>query len=1005
MKIGVELGWRAVRIITVGAQNEILSVNDVAQPAVVSTPPIVALSGGGALVGQAAIDLVRDEQQAGNLVTIGHALAGLGDSNHSPELLAVLLEKIGRDIEGFGSIRSNVAFIVSDDIIARDERGDAARDQLAKAAAWANFKNPSLLYRVEAAAREGLDTYSKAELDALTIATRPVVRTLVIDAGPLSLSASTLGIVFEENRHVGPTTRRALWAGRPAAAPGGLPDGEADTKAEQSIALAFDMFRHFAQTVEAQAGASFSAPTLDRIWELVRSPHSPPFQPVIDSVGTRHLFDVKECRRNLADAVRRDLPGLLADFKTHSDHSFIFIGGQYATIAEVNEAIREVCKQRLGPTLHFTELPAHGVAGAVRFDDLSSVPLVTPTPLQEAPKSLSDIQGKPINDGELDCLPQEKKKGGGTSVVSEPNLLDPIVSPIPFDLTRGVDEAGKQVGVFWAEKIDRLLRLRGTAPSVGLKEHYERHLRKAGIGETVQRVGPDGLASLWKRMFGPRTVDDATTNPSKVYLRPAIVDGLVAELQALAGTVVFDKASAKASVEASFRNATEFRDAEQLQISEHFATYVSSQRNGAVPESTALALFNGYGSSGAKRPAGVSVPDQIILTDAGVTRTRLSGRTRHHTLGYAPEGFRSILASSSRTIRRWQFMPWFRWLMGGHVSLVQMVGIVALFAIVLTLSGMSIVRALQPTLLYADTEGGVLDCSAPDPESTDPAKPHNVTCTGATEASFGASSRFHDGCYLNVLRLVLPGQNLPFGVEQVSSIWAPSESDADLVCQESNGFDMLGILNDHKNLDKLTFLLRQRPEGPEGAAGPAISTGQSPDARYAWRFVDFKFPADPPVGPVKLVDITWLSAAPGPEGIPLRSPFNFVVSDSQNSNTQLQVTESGLCVDVGARLSIVAIGSGKNPADKLASIVSDGPGKDIEFIRFAIKDKPNLASINKPLANNKLFMTRTARADPAGFGPPPNRNDMLQIYPDMHELLRKAPPLGLGRPRLVGTCT
>lgn len=1042
MKIGVELGWRAVRVITVGAQNEILSVNDAAQPSVVLTPPIVAVSSGGALVGQAAIDLIQDEQQAGNLITTGHALTGLGDAFHSPDLLAILLEKIGRDIEGFGSTRSDVTFIVSEDIIPPDNAGDIARGQLAKAAAWANFKTPTLSYRVEAAAREGLDTYTSAEINSLTIPTHPVVRTLVIDAGTLSLSAYSLGVMLKQIGNVVPTPSKESWGNRPAGVPDGATDGEAGE--EHDIALAFDMFRHFALTVEAQTGAKFSAPVMDSIWELVRDPHAPPFHPVIDRTGKSRLFDVNGCRRELADAVRQSLPRLLAGFAALSDHSFIFIGGQYAAIAEVSKAIREVCNKELGKPLHFRELPAHGVAGAVRFEDLSPVPLIVPTQpdvalgdvqekqpkhLRAAPESVHNLQAKPINDGQWPAATDDQAVGNKSSEVPPPGLLSGVVSPVTFNIALGVDSASQQVGAFWAQKVDTLLRLLLTAPTVGLKERYEQYFEQACVAGTVRRDGLNNRTSLWARLFDRQNQKAALANllsrwngrfrrqfadqPASdlrgTYLDP-VLDRLVDELLNLAGDGVFVRDVARTKVILGFENATGFADADHLSISEHFEPYVSAQRNGVI--TTPLTLFNGFGSSTAKRPAGISVPGRVILTEAGLARTHLSWRPRYHTLGYAPEGFRSILASSSKTVRRWQFMPWFRWLMGGHVGLLKLLGVVALFGSVAILSGVYSLRALQPTLLHASIDRGVLDCPTMAGD-----RKENVTCNALTRATFGADSRFHDGCYLNVMRLVLPAQHLASGVENVSSQWPAPPSDASLVCQEANGFDMKAVLDNATNLDRLTAGIRSSPMPAEVSA----------DATFARRTVVLSVPPTPPTDtdkgrPVTVVDIAWISAAPGPEGIALGGvvsqdpksatspdtplptfPFSFVVSDNLASNPQSLVVKSGLCVDIGARLNIVAIGQGEDPAKQLASIVGDGPGKDLAFLRFALDGAAGRSSLDVDLVDTPLFMPITA-AEANRTAPPANRADLLKIYPDVDPLLKKKPPLGFDRARLVGTC-
>lgn len=1018
MKIGIELGWRAVRVITVGTQNEILSVNDVGQPSVVSTPPIVALSsvGGGALVGQSAIDLIQDETQAA-LATIGHALAGLGSDGHSPELLAVLLEKIGRDIEGFGSSRADVRFFVSEDVVAQNDAGNAARGELAQAASWAGFTNPTLSYRVDAAVREGLDTYSDAEIEAKTIRTHPAARTIVIDAGPLSLSAYSVGITLSQLSSAVTDAKVALWAQR----------------GDKTEARAFDMFRHFALTVEAQTDTTFAAPVMNSIWELVRDPQSPAFQPVFDHTGQRYLFDVGGCRRALADAVRKELPGLLTGFAPLSDDSFIFIGGQYATIADVNRAIREVCKQKLGRTHEPIELPAHGVAGAVRFKDLPFVSLVAPD--QPAPSHLSDLQAKPINDGQWPDLKPKQQENRKVLKAASTGLLSGVISPVDVDTGHGVDSAGKQVGAFWAQKIDTLLRVLLTAPTVGLKERYEGHFKEARITETALRDRPR-MAPWWRRLFDPqardsvladlrswwgrlvrRQVAEFSTELRRNYLDP-VLERLTAELVSLAAArgTKLDAQAARASIILGFDGATRFADSDDITPTGDFKDYVKDQRSGAVGLTTPLTLFNGRNSSRAKRPVGITMSNMVVLTAAALAHTHLSREARSHTLGYTPEGARTILASSSRAARRWQFMPWFRWLMGGHVGVLQMVGIVVLFGGVAALSGVWSLRALQPTLLHASIDRGTLVCPDMPAEAR-----QDVTCDAFTRATLGANTWFHDGCYLNVMRLVLPAQYPAYGIQSVGS-WLPAPlNEASLVCQEAHGFDMKAVLADTKNLDRLTTALRPPPES-------AASTSQEPNGTFSRRVVGLNVPGDPNVGstngPVNVVDTAWISAAPGPEGIALGATvpadmdvgpsfasgvrptwaFRFVVADNAASNPRLAVVNSGLCVDIGARLNIVAIGSGEDPAKLLASIISDAPGKDLAFLRFGLDDSANTVSTNTDLVKAKLFMPRTL-GDPATTVLPVNRGDLLTEYPNVDSsILQKEPPLGLGRTRLIGTC-
>ncbi|TIQ41874.1 MAG: hypothetical protein E5X49_17215 [Mesorhizobium sp.] len=1044
MKIGIELGWRAVRVITVGTQNEILSVNDVGQPSVVSTPPIVALSkgGGGALVGQSAIDLVQDETQAA-LIKIGHALAGLGGGGYSPELLAILLEKIGRDIEGFGSSRADVRFIVSEDIVPVGVAGKCARDQLAQAAYWAGFVKPTLSYRVDAAVREGLDAYTAAEIKTKTTRTQPVVRTIVIDAGPLSLSAYAV---------VATTPSVAPWAGQPGI---------------NTDLLAFDMFRHFALTVEAQTGANFSAPVMNSIWELVRDPQSPAFQLVFDRGGQRHLFNVGGCRRELAKAVRQSLPGLLAGFAALSDDSFIFIGGQYATIPEVNETIREICKQTLAKPrsanapipLYFGDVPAHGVAGAVRFDDLPFVSLVSPVQpalpplsdlqqklpahLQRAPESLHDLQTKPVNDGQWPDLKQKQQENGNVLKATSTGLLDGVISHVEVDTGRGVDVAGKQAGALWAQKIDTLLRLLLTAPTVGLKERYEQYFKLAEIDHTALRDRPR-RASWWRRLFDPqardsvladlrsswsrmarRQVAEVSTELRKNYLDPVLAR-LTADLVSLAAARgrTFDAQAAGANIILGFDGATRFADSNDITPTGDFKDYVEDQRSAAVGLATPLTLFNGRSSSRAKRPVGITMSNRVILTAAALAHTHLSREPRSHTLGYTPEGGRTILATSSRAVGRWQFMPWFRWLMGGHVGVLQMAGIVVLFGGVAALSGAWSLRALQPTLLHASIDRGTLVC----PEMAVDARA-DVTCNALTQASFGTNTWFHDGCYLNVMRLVLPAQNLTYGVQSIDWRWPAPPSEASLVCQAAHGFDMASVLADTKYLDRVTAGLRL-PITPEYK----VTAGQKSDATFSYRVVGLNVPADPnagnTVGPVNLVDVAWISAAPGREGIALGGPtleeptpkevplgtsfasgdrptwpFSFIVADNVASNRWSAVVNSGLCVDIGARLNIVAIGSGEDPAKLLGSIVSDAPGKDLAFLRFALDGAENSASIDDSLLEDKLFLPRVVPATPIQTEPPGNRGELLTAYPNLEDsLLQKEAPLGFGRTRLIGAC-
>lgn len=963
MRIGIELGWQAVRIVTIGTGREILSVSDGGDPAIVSTPPVVAQSDTGALVGAQAIDITGDES-ALRTVGIAHAFApphsvGAG-AGPGPGALAILLEKAARDLRAFGRTTTDVTFIVSEEIIPRnlspaaetpDEvlppRNSPALAAFEAAATLAGFESFDLAYRAEAAAIHGKSLLTQHQL-ALAGDGAASLRAVVVDAGlravrltvvDLRLVLGSFDVLSVNPGMNASATALQSWIGT-------VPPDRT---------LEFDLFGHFAKAVAAQIGDTLPPSGLDRLWAQIRDPATPDIVAAIDSAGRRQRFDVGACRATLQGDVEAAVRTLLRDLPGAGAAHFVFLIGHLAALSGMEKAV-EAGFGGPSPARVFITLPAHGLASAARFDSLLRMhcgPLVAN---QEERLRLARL---PINDGELDPLT-------ATGVPQTPSALAPATGPFddifespPFlgNLqNRALSDIGHEIGSYWAVKIDALLRLRATAPKVSLKTLYEQHLRDNGIdverdANALSSVSPAAkerlLAAVNSRIelgnAGPKTLASG-------------IDAGFAE--ALTGS------SPTAGV-AGQPNAA------QPSI---FEDYVARLRDMIVPADMRLALVTADDGSAPLPGAGLAVPDRAVLTTDAPGTSEMPGAPFRRTLGYSSDGFRPLLATQVRSAPRKAFSHFADWVFGGESTLGQLGTILFLLAASAAVAGFAWFGGPRPAIAAPSVATGDMTCDiSKDPAGTAvmDANGNLITaCQSTSPAAQLATTSLSMGCYVGVLRIVLPASTDHLTTSTTAI--APPSSHLDAQCL-SLGLKPLELLN--------TISV---PIASQVTAPPAMAVSE--DGRVASRVLT--------IGSMSLKDVVWVGYNKDQPTISLENPWR---GDFFGTNTVAQIDAYDLCVDIGIRMQAMVLADPAVAAEQVRDVVADDLANNVQYMRFRFggsQDSP-VVMADFPLLG---------RADTTvPFTDPAAGTVAAGTFPLIPEgLLTNAD--GTSRQRLIGSC-
>lgn len=962
MKIGIELGWQAVRIVTIGDGMEILSVSDAGDSATVSTPPVVAQSPTGALVGRTAIDITGDES-ARRALSVVHPFtdpdaAPAADGEQGPGALSVLLEKAARDLRAFGCATTNVTFIISDEIVPRkpDPGALTAEQALPRrdapqfvafetAAKLAGFDSFHIAYRAEAAAIHGKSLLTPQQL-TLAGAAPVFLNTIVVDVGLRAVRLTLVDLMLKQ----GTFEIRLVNPGMSVAATD-LPSwiGEVPSGRE----LEFDLFGHFTRVVSDQIGDTLPPAGLNRLWSQVCDRNSPDIVTVIDSASRRQLFDVAACRDKLLSDVKGTVQMLVDDLAGLEPRHFVFLTGQMTSLEGIASAVAAGFGEPPAKRV-FAMLPAHALASAAQFDPLPTMPSGTGGADAERRQKLKQL---PINDGKLDPVggqpaPVESKQAVATPIGPFDDIFE---SPPSLADLRGRrwDAVGEEIGSYWAVKVDTLLRLRATAPTVSLKNLYDRQLRENGIdeerdGDVRRFVSETAMKRILSEIGSKVSLDDN----ARFGLREGILKGFATDLPR--------------------------DDAPPPAAGPHpslFGDYVEKLRAATMPPETRLVVVEGKDGSAALPGTGLAVVGRAVLTTNAPGLGDTQGGKPERTLGYSSDGFRTLLASETRPAPRPGWNHFVKDLVGGASDVVHMgtiLGLVALAGVVAALAWIGPRPAQAVPVGDVKLDFGSLNCTA---TAADGITAVVTNCTMTDPAPKLATTDLAKGCYVGVLRVVGPAPTDPVGPLPVSvmSTAAPPSTLAVQCLGQFKPLDTLNAIESTTAANVADFLPILSADGLSAKRDMIITRDGASMLQS---------------------DLVWVGYNAKDAEISLNNLWNLTFSGT-NKPDQLQA--AALCVDLGVRMSAVPLADPATAMEQVRAILDDSPAAGLQYLRLRFADstiapKPvamvELSSLTRP--------TLVPYVDPNVAGEPA----LLPTIPK--DLLKSAD--GKALERLIGSC-
>lgn len=962
MHIGIELGWRAIRIVSVSDNGEVLSIPDFREPAVTTTAPILARSveSNGALVGSLGLDLAAEESEISG-VAFSHALVDLDRAGTDPGAeaafhgLAVLLEKIGRDIRSFGLSPKEASFVVSEDFLPRDQAATLA-PALGNAAGMAGFAKGKIVYRDIVAALQGVNRLSPGDRTSYGREALPELRTIVVDAGFHSLRVSS--VVVQADRIEKPVVSRAeKW--------------NADfSSIERS------MFGVFAKALEDDTGCKFSAAMMERAWTKLLEKDAPASFPAVDKSGAIHVLDLESHRQKILQEVTDKLSDLLAAAALPENSNFVFVIGPFASLPGIEENIRAVFDQRRRSGTYLCRfLPAHALAAGAGAEPS--------TPFEPSVTRCSKLEVLPINDGQSERF--RGPKAPPLPPVAAPlssSILQGAFGSLDFDELRNKPtfvEMGQTAGSFWASQIDRLLRLRSTAPTVVLKSYYDEFFRNSGIRDDSSVPGSAG-----------GSVGLAQDN---AYLGDATKAAIVKEVVNKLGTQepAFEKAFRQGLAD-GFDKALTYRDGNKLveSPSTYFDRYCEDQQKAIVPESRQLTVVHDGEANVLAEPIGVLVRGRLLLSTPAMRATgSTSAIQRRHSLGPSSDGFRSVLATASVLGPRKTMLDRVRFLFGGETTTWQLVTIGALFVASAVLAGFALRGPPKPTVYQPASGEGSYTCGGLPPTA-----PTSFSCTTAKFPEISIGPDVASGsCYLAVMRLVLPTAAY---ITDYSALTLPAkELDAACAAQMPDVQKAFAAI-DPSTAELVTSFgvkpLAKPKDLPAIQAPPAVQPPPQPlrELSRAWvrqvslggaNVIDIAWPAynpprlqPPPTSNPPGAQPTDTSNPPGapptptssPTGIqPLLTSLTLALKDIVAAD--LPQFQQDFCFEIGVRLNVLKFAEGNDHlADDLSSILSDKPGEGLKFVRYQVGTKTDKQKRDQRLGEKqfKNFQLGPTLGDP-----------------------------------------